>query len=109
MSKKNLFQSGLVYSTNPEILKHAESDEVTTPPASAQKLKVNLDTTHRAGKVVTLVLGFVGSTADIELLGKSLKSRCGTGGSVKDGQIIVQGDYKKRVTELLIKDGYRVI
>jgi translation initiation factor 1 len=59
--------------------------------------------------VVTLVLGFVGSTADIELLGKSLKSRCGTGGSVKDGQIIVQGDYKKRVTELLIKDGYRVI
>ncbi len=109
MSKKKIQSSGgLVYSTDPNFkLPEDEGGEEQTIDPSQQKLKIRLDTKHRAGKAVTLVEGFIGSTADIEELGKKLKSFCGTGGSVKDGDIIVQGDNRDKVLQWLLKSGYK--
>ena len=75
----------------------------------SKKLKVKLETKHRAGKAVTLVLGFIGKEADREDLGKKLKTFCGTGGSVKDGEIIVQGDNRDKALQWLKKNGYGVV
>lgn len=98
---------GLVYSTDPNFKPEEEStEEQSTLPPAQQKLLVRLDTKHRAGKAVTLVEGFIGLTADREDLGKKLKSFCGTGGSVKDGEIIVQGDNRDKVLQWLLKNGY---
>jgi translation initiation factor 1 len=108
MSKKiaNSF-SGLVYSTNPQVvINEPTNNEVDTLAAAKQHLRVRLDTKHRAGKAVTLVTGFVGTLADIETLGKSLKSFCGTGGSIKENEIIVQGDNRDKILVWLIKNGY---
>ncbi len=100
--------SGLVYSTDPNFKLPEESfEEQETIDPTQQKLKVRLDTKHRAGKVVTLVEGFIGTTGDIEDLGKKLKSFCGTGGSVKDGEIIVQGDNRDKILQWLLKNGYK--
>jgi translation initiation factor 1 len=110
MSKKKLTSlGGLVYSTDPnfKIESDVPDDQETLPPAQ-QKLQIKLDTKHRAGKAVTLVLGFVGTAADREDLGKKLKASCGTGGSVKDGEIIVQGDNRDKVIQWLKKNGYGV-
>lgn len=110
MSKKNINSfGGLVYSTDPNFALHSneESQQETLEP-SLQKIKIRLDTKHRAGKAVTLVEGFVGSTTDLEELGKKLKSFCGTGGSVKDGGIIVQGDNREKVLQWLLKNGYKL-
>lgn len=97
----------IVYSTNPEFHYETETEqEENTLPASQQRLRVSLDRKNRGGKVVTLVTGFVGSDDDLKELGKLLKSKCGVGGSAKDGEIIVQGDFKQKVAELLIKAGY---
>lgn len=97
----------IVYSTNPDFHYETETEqEENTLPASLQRLRVSLDRKNRGGKVVTLVTGFVGSDDDLKELGKLLKSKCGVGGSAKDGEIIVQGDFKQKVTELLIKAGY---
>ncbi len=109
MSKKNKPDSrGFVYSTNPDF--HFEPEEpgmqVTLPPAQ-QKLRVRLDTKQRAGKAVTLVTGFTGIPADLEILGKQLKNFCGTGGSVKDGEIIIQGDQRDKVMQWLLKNDYK--
>ena len=100
---------GLVYSTDPDFkLPEVNNGEQETIDPSQQKLKVRLDTKHRAGKAVTLVEGFIGSTTDIEELGKKLKSFCGTGGSVKEGEIIVQGDNRDKVLQWLQKNGYKL-
>jgi translation initiation factor 1 len=108
MSKKKRNTGGIVYSTDPDFSPEPDepSEEATLPPAQ-QQLKVKLDTKQRAGKVVTLVDGFIGTAADLEQLGKELKTKCGTGGSAKDGQILIQGDYKDKVLKWLQDWGYK--
>lgn len=99
---------GMVYSTNPDFEYQTDTEpEAATLPPEKQNLKVWLDRKQRGGKVVTLIKGFVGTEEDCATLGRMLKSRCGVGGSVKDGEIIVQGDHRDRVVELLIAAGYR--
>lgn len=109
MSKKNRPDSqGFVYSTDPNFKFEEEPEEVQeTLGSSQQKLKVRLDTKQRAGKAVTLVENFIGKEEDVEELGKKLKNFCGTGGSVKDGEIIIQGDQREKVLQWLIKNGYK--
>lgn len=109
MSNKKIQSSGgLVYSTDPDFKLPVENaGEQETLDASQQNLKIRLDTKHRAGKAVTLVTGFAGTLKDMEDLGKKLKSYCGTGGSVKAGEIIVQGDNREKVLQWLLKNGYK--
>ena len=107
--KKNDWKERLnvVYSTNPDYHYETENEEEqSTLMPSQQKLRVQLDRKNRGGKVVTLVTGFVGTEGDLKGLGKLLKSKCGVGGSAKDGEIIVQGDFKQKVVDLLKKEGY---
>ena len=106
MSKKKSSSSGIVYSTNPDFRMEDETTPEETLPPKQQKLKVRLDTKQRAGKAVTLVEGFSGTTDDLEQLGKQLKTHCGTGGSVKDGQIIIQGDQRDKICQWLLAKGY---
>lgn len=110
MSKKKIQGlGGLVYSTDPHFkLPDDNIVEQETIDPSQQKLRIRLDTKHRAGKAVTLIEGFIGNTADMEELGKKLKSFCGTGGSVKAGEIIVQGDNRDKVLQWLQKNGYKL-
>lgn len=99
---------GMVYSTNPDFeYTVQESEQAVTLPPEKQNLRVWLDRKQRGGKQVTLVKGFVGSEEDLSELGRMLKSRCGVGGSAKDGEIIIQGDHRDRVVELLIAAGYK--
>jgi translation initiation factor 1 len=107
MSKKNKQLINVVYSTNPNFSYESESDEEQdTLPKNQQKLYVSIDRKQRGGKDVTLVEGFVGTEDDLKDLGKTLKSKCGVGGSVKDGEILIQGALRDKVFDLLIKDGY---
>jgi translation initiation factor 1 len=106
MSKKKMDSRGFVYSTDPNFRFEQETENIQTLPPAQQKLKIRLDTKHRAGKAVTLVEGFIGSAADLEELGKKLKAFCGTGGSAKDGEIIIQGDQREKVMQWLRKNGY---
>ena len=97
----------VVYSTNPDFKYELDDEEEqTTLQPSQQRPRVQLDRKNRGGKVVTLVTGFIGTEDDLKELGKFLKSKCGVGGSAKDGEIIVQGDFKQKVLELLKKEGY---
>ena len=109
MSKKKWSTDQLfVYSTDPEMMKPSEPEAEHTPSPHLQKLRIKLDTKQRGGKVVTLIEGFVGKMADAEALGKVLKTKCGTGGSVKDNIILIQGDYKNKVIQLLQQMQYKV-
>lgn len=106
-AKKFNSLSGLVYSTDPNFkIEEAVTDNEATLLPAQQKLKIRLDKKHRAGKMVTLIEGFIGKEADREEMGKKLKTFCGTGGSVKDGEIIVQGDNRDKVLQWLLKNGY---
>ena len=108
MSKKSKSDTrGFVYSTDPNFSFEPEVNNSETLLPAQQKLKIRLDTKHRGGKAVTLVEGFIGKEEDLEELGKKLKSFCGTGGSAKDGEIIVQGDQRDKVLQWLVKNGYK--
>ncbi|MFM9911256.1 MAG: translation initiation factor [Chitinophagaceae bacterium] len=107
MSRKNKPDNrGIVYSTDPAFKFEEDSIEPNSVVPARQKLKVMLETKHRAGKAVTVVYGFVGKNEELETLGKQLKNYCGTGGSVKDGEAIVQGDQRDKVLQWLLKNGY---
>lgn len=107
MSKKNKPDTrGFVYSTDPNFQFEPENENIETFPPAQQQLRIRLDTKHRAGKAVTLITGFIGKEEDLEELGKKLKSFCGTGGSTKDGEIIIQGDQREKVMQYLIKNAY---
>lgn len=107
MSKKNKPDSnGFVFSTNPNFKFEEEEQNIETLAPNQQKLRVWLDTKKRAGKAVTLITGFVGNENDLEELGKKLKNICGTGGSAKDHEIIIQGDQREKVLQWLLKNGY---
>lgn len=98
----------VVYSTNPDfVYETPPSGQADTPPPAQQDLRVWLDRKSRAGKQVTLVKGFLGSEEDLKELGRLLKSKCGVGGTAKDGEIIIQGDFRDRVVDILLKAGYR--
>ena len=109
MTKKNKPDNrGFVYSTDPNFrFEEEEQQAKETLLPEQQKLRIILDKKQRAGKAVTLVTGFVGIEEDLEDLGKKLKNFCGTGGSVKDGEAIIQGDHRDKVLQWLLKNGYK--
>lgn len=99
---------GVVFSTNPGFVFDEEEEAVyATLSPSEQKLRVRIEKNGRGGKTVTVVKGFVGTDEDIKSLAKNLKTKCGVGGSVKDGDVIIQGDLKEKVVSLLLAMGYR--
>ena len=110
MSKNKNSRSavGVVYSTNPDYQYQYEDDDTQpdTLPPSQQKLRVRMERSGRGGKTVTIVTGFVGTDNDLNTLGRTLKTKCGVGGSVKDGEIIIQGDFRERLVTLLKEMGY---
>lgn len=111
MAKNNDWKKrdGIVYSTSADFgYSYHQEESASTPPSQQQNLKVLLDKSMRAGKQVTLVTGYVGKTSDLEVLGKLLKTKCGVGGSVKDGEILIQGDHRDKIVQILSKEGYKV-
>lgn len=105
---KKKLSAATVYSTNPDFKFESEEEEIETLPNSKQQLIVSIDKKQRKGKTVTLIEGFIGKTEDLEALAKLLKTKCGVGGSAKDGEIVIQGDFKQKVKEMLEKEGYKV-
>jgi translation initiation factor 1 len=99
---------GLIYSTDPDWEMPVDNqEEIETPAPQNQNLRVSLDRKQRAGREVTLITGHIGSSNDLEQLGKLLKTKCGVGGSIKDGEIIIQGNFADKIVQLLIQLGYR--
>ena len=102
-------RDGVVYSTSDNFSFDDNDENVEeTLSSDKQKLRVELDKKARRGKKVTLITGFIGSDDDLKALGKFVKSKCGVGGSTKNGEIIVQGDFRKKIGEILEKEDYRV-
>lgn len=99
---------GVVFSTNPDFKYEEDEEEEPALPPQQQQLMILKDGKQRKGKTVTLVQGFVGREEDLEALGKMLKTKCGVGGSAKDGEIVLQGDFRQKVKEILEKEGYKV-
>ena len=107
MSRKN--REGIVYSTNPEFnYTNVIQDSITLLPPNQQCLSVWLDSKSRKGKTVTLIKGYKGAARDLDKLGRDIKKICNTGGSVKDGEIIIQGNFRDKVMSFLVKEGYHV-
>lgn len=107
---KNKKPEGIVYSTNAAFeYQYNTPEEAITLPPQQQPLRISLDRKHRGGKQVTLITGFVGSNDDLQSLGRQLKSACGAGGAAKDGEIIVQGDFRDKIFDLLKRTGYNQI
>ena len=109
--KKNVWKKreGVVYSTDSSFdYSENTARQSETLAAQRQNLKITLDKSGRAGKQVTLVSGFVGKEDDLEQLAKHLKTKCGAGGSCKDGEILIQGDVRDKVVQLLLREGYKV-
>lgn len=110
MSKKDKNRINIVYSTNPNFSYESEENkEAETLPKHQQKLYVSIDRKQRGGKEVTLIEGFAGSEDDLKDLGKILKSKCGVGGTVKDGEILIQGNFRDKILEILQKEGYQTV
>ena len=102
-------KNGIVFSTNPDYKFEPEEDDIIeTLDPEKQVLRIWLDRKNRGGKDATLIKGFIGTSDDLETLGKTLKTKCGTGGTAKDGEIIIQGDMRDKVLELLLKMGYKL-
>jgi translation initiation factor 1 len=100
---------GVVYSTNQDFhFEKGTNEPENTLPPEKQNLKIQLSTKHRKGKTVTLITGFVGSLEDLQALEKELKSKCATGGSSKDGEIIIQGDFREKIRIYLKSKNYKV-
>ncbi|HEY2648955.1 MAG TPA: translation initiation factor [Puia sp.] len=110
MAKKNIPDDhGFVFSTNPDFnFQTGGNSPLETLAPGKQRLRIILDGRHRGGKTVTVITGFAGKAEDLEILGKKLKQYCGTGGSVKDGQILIQGDQTMKVKAYLVKEGYKI-
>ncbi len=110
MAKKNMpDKNGFVFSTDPDFAFQGEGHAASeTLPPNRQRLRIVLDSRHRGGKTVTAVMGFIGKEEDLDSLGKKLKQYCGTGGAVKDGQILIQGDQTVKVKAFLSKEGYKI-
>jgi len=105
--KKKPNTIGFVYSTDPNFKPQVEQDiEEETLLPNQQKLKIRLETKHRAGKAVSIILGFIGTQLDKEEMVKKLKNHCGTGGSAKDGEMLIQGDQREKMVQWLLKNGY---
>jgi translation initiation factor 1 len=109
-SKKKVVNDfgGIMYSTDPGFSYEEEETSQVNLPNNQQNMKVMLDKKNRGGKAVTLVAGFVGEMDALEQLGKMLKTKCGVGGTTKEGEILIQGDFRDKVVELLKKEGYKV-
>jgi translation initiation factor 1 len=108
VSKKTKDKIGIVYSTDPDFKYETDDEDLETLVPEKQNLYVYIDRKQRAGKSVTIVEGFIGKTEDLEALGKILKNKCGCGGSVKDGLILIQGELKDKVFDLLVQMKYKV-
>ena len=105
MKKNKNNRKGMIYSTNPDFEFEYDNEEMDTLAINQQNIKVCIDK-HRAGKVAVILKGFVGNTDDLKALSKILKTRCGVGGSTKNGEIIIQGDIRDKIIDILAKEGY---
>lgn len=105
-SKRRTGREGIVYSTDPNFDKGDDEPAEKPIAPSEQRLRIRLETKHRGGKTVTVVDGFAGTDEALQELGKRLKNACGTGGSAKDGEVIIQGDHRDKVRNWLVQNGY---